>query len=164
MKKIFLIILTFYFFAPSIINAASSDEDNMVKNFMIQNPETEEGMRYFKLKEYNKALDFFINKAEEGNMNAAVNAGIIYEHIKKKDLLALKYYKMAAEKGNIIGEYNYGVILYILDDKVKSYKWLLCAAEHKYPLAVVSVQHMKEDKLVSDDEIKKAKILSKNCM
>ena len=51
-----------------------------------------------------------------------------------------------------------------LDDKVISYKWLLCAAEHKYPLAVVSVQHMQEDKIISDDEIKKAKILSKDCM
>lgn len=162
MKKIFLIFLTCYLFIPSIANAA--DEELILEYFMIQNENTSQGIVYFKSMNYNKALDFFISKAEEGDMDSAVNAGIIYEHIEKNDLLALKYYKIAAENGNIHGEYNYGVMLYYLNNIIESYKWLLCAAKHQVVLAKDSINNMKDKKLITEVEILKATELSKNCM
>ena len=184
MKKLTLIIFAILIFFSFSIFAQNPYEykkhtiinDEGVEFFLVQSSTTEEGINYFKNKKYKKSLEYFISQAKMGDIDCAVNAGILYEHIEKDDILAMDYYKIAAEAGNPIGQYNYGVILYFIDEelltninpndkKIESYKWFLCSAQQNYQMAIDSKEHMKKrSDLISEEEIEIAEKLSKDCI
>ena len=53
--------------------------------------------------DYEVALKEFTNAAEEGDMNAQFNLGVMYEHghgVEQSDLRAGEWYQMAADNGH----------------------------------------------------------------
>lgn len=131
---------------------------------MDNNQELEEGFKLIKSKKYDQALNFFNKKAEEGISGSYVNAGIIYEHYFSDDTNALKNYKKSAEFKNAKGQYNYGALLYFVNnDVVNSYKFMICSSNQGYDEATYAVENMKLQKLITKDQIEKAKKLSKDC-
>ena len=185
MKKLTLIIFAIFIFFSFSIFAQSpyeytkhtiTKDDKTLEIFLVQSSTTEKGINYFKNKKYKEGLEYFISQAKMGDLDCTVNAGIIYEYIEKDDALAMDYYKIAAEAGNPIGQYNYGVILYFIDEKlltdinsahkkIESYKWILCSAQQNYSWAIDAKEHMKKSSdLISQEEIKIAEKLSKDCI
>lgn len=63
----------------------------------------------------NKALEYYVKAAELGEVNAMINAGIIYENgaetIKANIEEALKYYKMASDKGDASASSKYDALI-----------------------------------------------------
>ena len=85
---------------------------------------------------------------------------------KKSDIqsLSMNYYLIAAEGGNSLGQYNYGTLLYFVEkNNVVAYKWILCSAKQNYSEAIFAKENMKEQNLITKEQIKKAEILSKDC-
>ena len=162
MKKLLLIIILLLFFIPLL--HANEAENYIASQFMEKTQETENGIKLFLDKKYNKALDYFILLTNEGNLAGSVNAGLIYEHIMKNDQKAMHYYKIAAEGGNPLGQYNYGALLYFVNkNNIEAYKWILCSAKQNYSQAIFAKENMKETNLITKEQIKNAEILSKDC-
>ena len=88
----------------------------------------------------------------------------MYEHYYKDDEKAFLNYQKSAELKNAKGQYNYGVLLYFLnEDVVNSYKFNICSASQGYDEAAFILENMKTQKLITDKEIKEAIKLSDEC-
>ena len=162
MKIVQTIIFLVLFFNPFLF--ANESEINFVSQFMEKTPQTEKGIKLFLDENNNDALNYFISLSDKGNSAGSTNAGIIYEYIEKNDEKAMHYYSLAAKRGSPLGQYNYGVLLYyVKENPIEAYKWILCSAEQNYSEAIIAKQNMKNDKIITDEQIKEAEALSINC-
>ncbi len=162
MKRNVLTIIVVLFFNPFLF--ANESETYLVSQFMENTTQTEKGIKLFLDGNYNDALNNFISLSGKGNSAGSNNAGIIYEYIKKNDKKAMHYYKLAAEKGSPLGQYNYGVLLfYVKKNPIEAYKWILCSAKQNYSEAIIAKQNMEDTKIITNEQIKEAEVLTTNC-
>ncbi|MGD9969522.1 MAG: hypothetical protein AB7S65_03640, partial [Sulfuricurvum sp.] len=73
----------------------------------------EDGIKAFDKKDYATAVKLWQPMAENGNMAAQYNLGILYENgygVPRNDSEAFKWYLKAAEQGHIDAQYNVGVM------------------------------------------------------
>lgn len=78
--------------------------------------------------------------AEQGNMNAQFELGLMYENgkdVEQDHSEAIKWYRLAAEQGDVKSQYRLGRIYYegrgVSQDYKESAKWFLLAAEQGDP-------------------------------
>jgi TPR repeat protein len=87
-------------------------------------------------KDLNKAIDWYLKSANQGNVEAQYNLGCIYfngKYVPEDDAKALKWFRKAAEQGHASAEYNLGSMYAngkgVEKDSVEAAKWCRKAAE-----------------------------------
>ena len=134
MKKIFIFII---FFLNNNAFADHTKTDRDLINLMSKNTNTEIGINLILKHEYEKAIDYFTKAAENKDMDSAANLGLIFEYLKNNIAKAEEYYILSASYGNAYGQYNLGILNFIVKkDKKNGYKWISCAANQGYLLAI----------------------------
>ena len=133
MKFFFIVffILSFQVFANhdkidrDLINLMSSSNNNLI------------GINLLKEHKYEKAIEFFTSQIKNDNSDSASNLGLIFEYYKNDYITAEKYYKISALKGNAFGQYNLGILNFIVkENKKDGYRWIVCSANQGYFLAL----------------------------
>ena len=101
-----------------------------------KNPRAEEsfktGMQYVKSREYEKAIKYFEDAADDNHIEALYNLGFMYHNgygVTKDEKKALKFLKKAGYAGNVDAASYLGAIFSSKKDYKQSMKWLLKAAE-----------------------------------
>ena len=94
------------------------------------------GKHYYDNQNYDKAIDYYKEAAEQGNAEAQNSLGIMYyngEGVEKNYTEAVKWYRKAAEQGNADAHINLGNRYYYGEGVEKNYseavKWYRKAAE-----------------------------------
>lgn len=106
------------------------------------------GHIYQKLKNYQKAEDYYLLAEDKGNINALVNLGYLYWKILGIYKQAEKYYLMAVEKGSDIVLSQIGVFYATqLKDYVKAEKYLLLGVEKGNPNAMFNLGYFYHNEL-----------------
>ncbi|MBR5213143.1 MAG: sel1 repeat family protein [Akkermansia sp.] len=95
-----------------------------------------QGLEYFKIKEYEKAVSCFREAAEQGYADAQCGLGYCYalgEGVAQNQSEAVKWFRKAAEQGYAAAQYNlatcYAEGKGVVQDKEEAVKWFRKAAE-----------------------------------
>ncbi|WP_118808409.1 tetratricopeptide repeat protein [Haemophilus haemolyticus] len=90
----------------------------------------QQGFSAYEKGDYKTALNLWLPLAQQGNMNAQYNLGLMYENgngVKQSDFEAVKWYRKAAEQGESSSQFNLGVKYYkgegVKQDKIQAKKW-----------------------------------------
>lgn len=91
----------------------------------------QKGMDAAERGDYAAALKQFLPLAEQGDVDAQYNSGVLYDKgwgVPQNYKTAIKWYKLAAEHGNAKAQYNLGITYYkgrgVLQDYVRAHMWL----------------------------------------
>lgn len=71
------------------------------------------GYAYYETQNYKKAFEWYTKSAKQGNSNAEVGLGNLYEMgngVKQDYRKALKWYQKATQQDNAVAQYNMGVM------------------------------------------------------
>ena len=79
-----------------------------------------------------KAKECYQKAIDQGNDNALLNMGVVYE-LEKNMEKAEQYYKLAAEAGNPDGQFCYGMQFYNREEYAEAVSWFEKAAEQEEP-------------------------------
>ena len=104
-------------------------------------------MMYFQgqgtAKDYNKAFQWYLKAAEQGDANAQMNLGLMYKQGVPVDFNedeAFKWFSKAAEQGEAIAQQNVGLMyaqgVIFPKDYALSYMWLSLAASQNNAAAI----------------------------
>ena len=157
MKKIFIFLI---FFLNNYVFANHTIVDRDLMNLMSKNTNTEIGIRLIQKHDYEKAIDYFTKAAENKDMDSAANLGLIFEYLKNNIVKAEEYYVLSASSGNAYGQYNLGILNFIVKkDKKNGYKWISCAADQGYLLAIEAKSFLFQNLMIS---LKDAKLIDDN--
>ena len=95
----------------------------------------EDGYGAYGAGDYQKAFRLWKPLAEQGDVRAQSNLGLMYDlgkGVPEDDAKALYWYRKAAEQGNAPAQHNLGVKYYlgegVLEDYVQAYAWMSIAA------------------------------------
>ena len=157
MKKIFIFLI---FFLNNYVFANHTIVDRDLINLMSKNTNTEIGIKLIQKHDYEKAIDYFTKAAENKDMDSAANLGLIFEYLKDNIVKAEEYYVLSASSGNAYGQYNLGILNFIVKkDKKNGYKWISCAADQGYLLAIEAKSFLFQNLMIS---LKDAKLIDDN--
>ena len=100
------------------------------------------GLDAYQAGDYATALKEFRSLAEQGNVDAQYNIGVIYhqvEGVTQDYKKALKWYRLAAEQGDVRAQHNLGNMYYrgqgVTQDYKEAAKWYRLAAEQGLALS-----------------------------
>ena len=88
--------------------------------------------------EYERAIPWLENSAEQGYIPALILLGNIFLHgggVNKNLSMAKKYFRQAADKGDAIAQYNLGMIAVEEGDPEAIVKWLFESSRQGFPLS-----------------------------
>ena len=157
MKKVFIFII---FFLNNNAFADHTKTDRDLINLMSKNTNTEIGINLILKHDYEKAIDYFTKAAENKDMDSAANLGLIFEYLKNNIAKAEEYYILSASYGNAYGQYNLGILNFIVKkDKKNGYKWISCAANQGYLLAIEAKSFLFQNQMIS---LKDSKLIDDN--
>tara|TARA_B110000116_G_C16798667_1_gene568644 strand:+ start:159 stop:641 length:483 start_codon:yes stop_codon:yes gene_type:complete len=157
MNAVFFIVF-FIFSFQAHANHTKIDKDLI--NLMSSLNNNVIGINFLKEHKYEMAIEFFISKIENNNFDSASNLGLIYEYLKKDYIKAEEFYKISAFEGNAFGQYNLGILNYIVKkNKNDGYKWIVCSANQGYLLALEAKSFLLKNFMI---EINEAKLIEDN--
>ena len=93
---------------------AASDEKVLARNNLIKDRELKDAIDAFERDDFLKAVSFFEERANQGNVNAQYNLGVMHEigiGGLRDDQVAEKWYRRAAHNGLPQAQYSLAVIL-----------------------------------------------------
>jgi TPR repeat protein len=181
MFYLFILLTSSLSFAssPDQTNSITIDQSLMEKaNEGDANAQYSLGEIYYKTKDYDQAIKWYLRSAEQGNPFAQVNLGGMYEmglvQEKKKIVVApglpeieidqktsnhqqsFEWYKKAAEQGYSVGQYHYGLMFFhgygTEKDPNQAIKWFMKASEQGYcPALCILGEIYEEGKVVPQD-------------
>lgn len=128
-------------------------QEQAIWSFFVRDEEVATAIEYCSARYWTKALDILLRLAENGNVAAMNNLGVMYEAgfgVGRSDELAEKYYRRAAERGNRTAQFNLGALLagdILANEKreqgseineikhrlAEGYVWALIAKAQHYP-------------------------------
>ena len=152
MKKILIFLI---FFLNNYAFADHTKIDRDLINLMSKNSKTEIGIKLVQEHSYEKAIDYFTKATENKDMDSAANLGLIFEYLKNNIAKAEEYYILSANYGNVYGQYNLGILNFIVKkDKKNGYKWISCAANQGYLLAIEAISFLIQNQMISLEDVK----------
>ena len=102
----------------------------------------DEGYRWYRKMEYEKAISNYRKAAELDNMDAINNLGVCYlngQGVLKNEKMAVEYFGRSAKGGDAIGQYNLGYCYQmgkgVKQDAAAALQWYIKAAKNGYVLA-----------------------------
>ena len=110
----------------------------------IPEQQFQQGLTAYEQSDYQTAFKLWLPLAEQGNADAQVNLGQMYEKrlgVKQDYFEAVKWYRKAAEQGDAKAQLNLGAMYAVgrgvKQDYVEAVKWYRKAAEQGYAKAQV---------------------------
>ena len=171
MTKFFAATLAILLLALSARAEPNAVEAVLIKQFLVCEGELQAGCESFGKSAFSDALIVFTGAAENGNIAARNNLGMLYETgagVKRSDKKAARLYGVAADAGVPIAQYNLAmltvtkhVIGEVTDpaerdaDMATAYMWLTFASEQGLKLAIESKQELVE--FMTDGALKTGK-------
>ena len=137
-----------------LVKVAKENPDSLFENLLVAD--------FYKkgigtAKDINKALPFLVNAGNAGDVKTQYDLGLIYINA-KQDAQAVKWFKKAADKGNVGATYYYGMMLMegkgVPMDKKAGANYVLRAAEKDFPGAMYYIAncYMEGDGVVRNAE------------
>ena len=116
----------------------------------------EDGIAAYERRDYTTALHLWRQLADEGNADAQIELGRMYERghgVPRDDSEALKWYRLAAEQGHAEGQYLLAGMCVPQDD-AQAVSWYLRAAAQEHADAKKYLDQLREFDVESEDQLR----------
>ena len=127
----------------------------------------EDGVDAYRSKDYETAYKLWLPLAEQGDVEAQVNLGVMYDNgqgVLQDYKEAIKWYRLAAQQGHASAQFNLGSMYYkglgVPQDYVLAHMWINLAASNGDEDAIE--KRTMVEKKMSPSQIEKAQEMARN--